>query len=248
MLSPKIHLPVRRGFTLIELLVVIAIIAILAAILFPVFAKARDRANATRCLNNLNQMGKGMAMYADDNDSRMPPTYSGDPPVGSPLGWETAVNNYIHSRDLFICPTTKIMHSYIRNEWAGEAQVSARNDPTRVIHISEEPLFPKTGRFTDNGRFWRDLLINWDDRDRSNDGQYVYRAGVDQMTDEQTQEIGNTSFNVQGLPYWSRFPGPHSNRTTILFLDGHIGSFDHWDEIKMTFWFGGRTYVKRVQI
>ena len=63
----------RKGFTLIELLVVIAIIAILAAILFPVFARARDRANDTSCLNNLKQLGHGMVLYAGDWDENYPP-------------------------------------------------------------------------------------------------------------------------------------------------------------------------------
>ncbi len=58
----------RRGFTLIELLVVIAIIAILAAILFPVFAQARESARKTQCLSNGNQMGKAILMYAQDYD------------------------------------------------------------------------------------------------------------------------------------------------------------------------------------
>src|SRR5436305_12633601 len=64
----------RRGaaFTLIELLVVIAIIAILAAILFPVFAQARDKARQAACLSNLKQIGSGLAMYVQDYDERMP--------------------------------------------------------------------------------------------------------------------------------------------------------------------------------
>src|SRR5438445_642814 len=62
----------RRGFTLIELLVVIAIIAILAAILFPVFAQARDQARRTSCMNNIKQLGPGTMLYAQDYDETMP--------------------------------------------------------------------------------------------------------------------------------------------------------------------------------
>ncbi len=63
----------RRGFTLIELLVVIAIISILAAILFPVFASARERARAASCASNLRQLGMAVQMYLSDNDDRFPP-------------------------------------------------------------------------------------------------------------------------------------------------------------------------------
>src|SRR5262245_8613142 len=62
----------RRGFTLIELLVVIAIIAILAAILFPVFAQAREKARGTSCLSNLKQVGLGVSMYMQDYDGNFP--------------------------------------------------------------------------------------------------------------------------------------------------------------------------------
>src|SRR5687768_6991409 len=65
----------RKGFTLIELLVVIAIIAILAAILFPVFAQARAQARKTQCLSNLKQIGLGSLMYAQDYDEKFHPQY-----------------------------------------------------------------------------------------------------------------------------------------------------------------------------
>ncbi|HEX8834883.1 MAG TPA: DUF1559 domain-containing protein, partial [Abditibacteriaceae bacterium] len=64
----------RRGFTLIELLVVIAIIAILASILFPVFARARENARRSSCQSNLKQIGLGIAQYTQDYDERTPAT------------------------------------------------------------------------------------------------------------------------------------------------------------------------------
>src|SRR5690242_21003145 len=73
-----IHPSGKRGFTLIELLVVIAIIAILAAILFPVFAQAREKARATSCLSNLKQIGTGCMMYIQDYDETYPLGYTWD--------------------------------------------------------------------------------------------------------------------------------------------------------------------------
>ncbi len=84
---------IRYGFTLIELLVVIAIIAILAAILFPVFAKARERAQLSSCINNLKQLGTAMHMYLDDNDGRMPFGISFVDGAGVPLA-DTYVGGY----------------------------------------------------------------------------------------------------------------------------------------------------------
>ena len=73
----------RRGFTLIELLVVIAIIAILAAILFPVFARAREKARQSSCLSNVKQLALGTMMYCQDYDERLPASYTIGAPAGS---------------------------------------------------------------------------------------------------------------------------------------------------------------------
>jgi prepilin-type N-terminal cleavage/methylation domain-containing protein/prepilin-type processing-associated H-X9-DG protein len=84
----------RRGFTLIELLVVIAIIAILAAILFPVFAQAREKARTAVCASNLKQIGLAIVMYAQDYDETFPPANYG-PTAAAGDWWLTLVDPYI---------------------------------------------------------------------------------------------------------------------------------------------------------
>jgi prepilin-type N-terminal cleavage/methylation domain-containing protein/prepilin-type processing-associated H-X9-DG protein len=94
-----------RGFTLIELLVVIAIIAILAAILFPVFARAREKARQTSCLSNMKQLGLGVVMYAQDYDEIIPGwKISGACGGANVWPWRHVVMPYIRNTQLFICP------------------------------------------------------------------------------------------------------------------------------------------------
>lgn len=92
----------RKGFTLIELLVVIAIIAILAAILFPVFAQARKKAQQTTCLNNLKQIGLALSQYTDDYDNRFLPA-AGYPGFGGG-SFPLLLRPYIKSHEVFYCP------------------------------------------------------------------------------------------------------------------------------------------------
>ena len=97
-----------KGFTLIELLVVIAIIAILASILFPVFARARENARRTSCLSNMKQLGLGIMQYAQDYDERFPmyrvPAFSSTL-TADPYGWADAVQPYVKSTQIFQCPS-----------------------------------------------------------------------------------------------------------------------------------------------
>jgi prepilin-type N-terminal cleavage/methylation domain-containing protein/prepilin-type processing-associated H-X9-DG protein len=86
----------KRAFTLIELLVVIAIIAILAAILFPVFAQAREKARSISCLSNIRQIGMGIAMYVQDYDEVYPMSETGGGSSGIPqVAWYAVVDPYI---------------------------------------------------------------------------------------------------------------------------------------------------------
>jgi len=92
----------RKGFTLIELLVVIAIIAILAAILFPVFAKAREKARQTSCESNMRQLSLGFAQYVQDFDERFPSGVVGGSADAS--GWADQIYSEIKSTGVYKCP------------------------------------------------------------------------------------------------------------------------------------------------
>jgi len=95
----------RKAFTLIELLVVIAIIAILAAILFPVFAKAREKARESSCASNLKQIGLAIIQYTQDADEAFPPRSSGDGTAAHTSAWSVLIYPYVKSDGVFICPS-----------------------------------------------------------------------------------------------------------------------------------------------
>lgn len=152
MTERNIHTRQAKGFTLIELLVVIAIIAILAAILFPVFAQAKSAAKKTQCASNLRQIGIALRLYLEDSDGVMPFTThtSGGDAGGS---WIFLFRPYLKNCDAVrICPadpnaSERLKNqgtSYILNEYVAVPGVDANYDPLPQPTESDFPMQSET--------------------------------------------------------------------------------------------------------
>jgi prepilin-type N-terminal cleavage/methylation domain-containing protein/prepilin-type processing-associated H-X9-DG protein len=216
----KNHTRLKQGFTLIELLVVIAIIAILAAILFPVFARARENARRSACQSNLKQVGLGFAQYTQDYDERLPPGTA----VGinmiingtnvPDVSWPVLIMPYVKSTQLFACPSNSknsvnkmsrtgdtIPRSYIANSYG--------NSSSRFVTSIRQPMNRSNVAAPNAGG----ALLS----------QLVSPAQTILVMEQGGPSAGGEIFSIEVLadPNDVNFMN-HLGTTNILFADGHV--------------------------
>lgn len=168
----------RSGFTLIELLVVIAIIAILAAFLFPVFARAREKARQTSCLSNLRQIGTALSLYTEDHDGTYPRGQFW--PFTGVHTWIDVLEPYAKNTQIFRCPTggnDPFGYGYNIAYWGYGDWLDGMHglNDTWPVTESQVPQPAETIWVVDFGRYWG-CGLEYDieePRQRHNDGANV---------------------------------------------------------------------------
>ncbi len=218
----------RRAFTLIELLVVIAIIAILAAILFPVFAQARAKARQVTCLSNVKQLGLAILSYAQDYDETLPPSGYSAAPLAGNVGWMYMVDPYVKANvpntnsnlgaaklSIFVCP-----------DYSSTPGAATVNSPTRS-YVANRMVF---------GGFDRNLPSNYWEAPKGLAamqavsqvvmlgeavGGCVWAQGVDDLA-----ILGGQHATFQLCnKYYILGRGRHSQGSDYLLADGHAKRF-----------------------
>ena len=214
MKSPVLPSAFRRGFTLIELLVVIAIIALLAAILFPVFARARENARKSSCLNNLKQMGVGFAQYTQDFDEHYPRSKMGGyiyPGTTAATGinpeapWQFLILPYTKSTQIYKCPSNG--HTGRTGwSWNGTDDIIFEHYLSNGVNGTSgtlgggQPVGRDTGRPISDLRAAANVILVGECRDRSNADPEFWD-------------------NTADAQFFS-----HLGQSNWLFCDGHVKS------------------------
>ncbi len=195
----------RRGFSLIELLVVIAIIAVLAAMLFPVFARAREKARQVACLNNMRQLGLAFGMYNEDYH-RLPwddLTVGGAPEGSAPTWtWRLMIYPYVKNHQIFVCPTAPELSTF-DGTWPDYDQTAGY--AINHVHWDNDlgtDAEPPPGHTMDEVRFPSQVILITDFT-----GEYA-------ISHFGTQEHGFVRTDDAATR--------HNDGCNYMFLDGHV--------------------------
>jgi len=238
-----------EGFTLIELLVVIAIIAILAAILFPVFARARENARRTSCLSNLKQIGLGLIQYTQDYDEKITSSWycttdsSGNCTMGDSGGdtasdpttqhykWMDAIFPYVKSEQVFNCPSDSISPQYIYYQNASGANYNYGSYGINVTYWGSNLVHSPAGRslaaIADVSRtvYATDFDFDYNSPYGTIDNvapELAWKCASGEGTCSGTTPYGLATVN--GKPHIGRVIGRHLDTSVVLFCDGHVKS------------------------
>jgi prepilin-type N-terminal cleavage/methylation domain-containing protein/prepilin-type processing-associated H-X9-DG protein len=188
-----------RGFTLIELLVVIAIIAILAAILFPVFARAREKARQTGCLSNVKQLQLAILMYIQDYDETFCLAQNDDTGSGTAYRWFSLIDPYVKNKQIWVCPS-----------W-------------RSIRSSSSLLQTYGWNIHSNGMGYYNLSTRTYTGARLSLAEIPKPAETINIGDEQVSDDPSLGGGWRGYIGWtvSRLPTTHNEGGNYGFVDGH---------------------------
>lgn len=234
------HSSKSHGFTLIELLVVIAIIAILAAILFPVFAKAREKARQTSCLSNEKQLGLGILQYVQDNDEVFPcgavSTVGGVPTPGSGYGggagWGGMIYPYVKSVAVYACPddtgsgmgpvvsygmneniTSGATHDGNNTPQGGGLTIAACSSPVKTVLLAETHGFANYTSPSVAGEQTSTAITGL-----SYSGGGTNSAGLNFSGTAGSDYAIGVKIGARSLP---NNPGRHTDGSNVLLADGH---------------------------
>ena len=219
----------KRGFTLIELLVVIAIIAILAAILFPVFAKVREKARQTSCLSNEKQIGLAFAQYYEDYDEKWPAGYASKTNGIFGQGWVGTEYQYIKSTGMLKCPDdststngTETPVSYAFNSNAANTSDATFTAPASTVAVFEVQGVTATVTSTYANSATGDgsdaaTANTWTDSSYADDGLNI-TGSTSAVTYATSNFLGRSGLNVGSF---SNGNALHTGGANYLMADGH---------------------------